>query len=41
MTEKKRLVSMIFRKLDIIETQENQPTVNLIRGLLRELSNID
>lgn len=41
MTEKKRLVFIILGKLSILENEENQSTVNLIRGLLRELSNID
>lgn len=39
MTEKKRLVFIILGKLSILENEENQSTVNLIRGLLRELLN--
>lgn len=37
--EKKRLVFIILGKLSILENEENQSTVNLIRGLLRELLN--
>ena len=39
MTEKKRLVFIILGKLSILENEENQSTVNLIRGVLRELLN--
>lgn len=37
MKQTKRLVMMIFTLLDTIENQQNQPTVNKIRGLIYEL----
>lgn len=40
MTEKERLIFHTLRKLDILETEENQSQVNYIRGILYELLDI-
>ncbi len=37
MTRKKRLIIQSLNYLELIETEDNQPIVNLIRGLLYEL----
>lgn len=37
MTRKKRLIIQALNYLELIETEDNQPLVNLIRGLLFEL----
>ena len=37
MTRNKRLVIQALNYLELIETEENQPLANLIRGLLLEI----
>lgn len=41
MSEKRRLIIQALNYLEIIETEDNQPIVNLIRGLLYEMLNSD
>lgn len=41
MTEKERLVALIFRLLNLIENKRNQSIVEQIRGLLRNLRDLD
>ena len=40
MTEKERLIRIIFRLLSIIETESNQSIIRQIEGLLNELRNM-
>lgn len=40
MNRKERLIAMIFRLLDAIETKRNQSIISQIRGLLNELNNM-
>lgn len=37
MTYRKRLIFQIFKLLELIETEKNQPTISQIRGLLNNL----
>ena len=41
MTEKERLVALIFRLLNLIENERNQSIVEQIRGLLRNLRDLN
>lgn len=41
MTEKERLVALIFRLLNLIENKRNQSIVEQIRGLLRNLRDLN
>ena len=41
MTYRKRLIFQIFRLLELIETDKNQPMINQIRGLLYNLLDSD
>lgn len=41
MTEKERLVALIFRLLDLLENKRNQSIVEQIRGLLRNLRDLN
>ena len=39
MKKEKRLIIQALNYLELIETEDNQPIVNLIRGLLFEMLN--
>lgn len=41
MTEKDRLIRIIFRLLSLIENKSNQSIISQIRGLLNEIRNSD
>lgn len=41
MTEKERLIRIIFRLLSLIENKSNQSIISQIRGLLNEIRNSD
>lgn len=41
MAEKERLVALIFRLLNLIENKRNQSIVEQIRGLLRNLRDLN
>ena len=40
MTYKEKLISQIFRLLELIETEVNQPIISQIRGLLNNLLDV-
>ena len=40
MDRKERLIAVIFKLLEIIETRRNQTVISQIRGLLNELRNM-
>ncbi len=40
MDRKERLIAVIFKLLEIIETRRNQSVISQIRGLLNELRNM-
>ncbi len=41
MSEKERLIRIIFRLLTLIENKSNQSIISQIKGLLNEIRNID
>ncbi len=41
MSEKERLIRIIFRLLTLIENKSNQSVISQIKGLLNEIRNID